>query len=386
MKSVDAAELRATVRLLHCLQKERGISSVITLEKVRRSNRENVGGNLKIDPPEFLEEKFSDDEIHQEISNAIKNESDMINMSFELENYRNNTDNALSRFMARVADQSYFKTALKSIRMMTENRHIVRAFSSLITNIIHEQFENPYISFLEGEKNSLQKTSSHNRIAELDSMLASDPEPQFNDMRPFSWDGLVDSKVSSRRSSFSRNSKNGIFDGVPRTTGINIENGIRSKGVQDVVQGSIGGGIGKLLENYDKTENQKQQTDSPVLSSLMSLLLAFVKLKESKGIERSSLSSILKCSDPSNENENVAVNLRDLVMEIENQRSLIRGVRRKAMDVEEASGGSHQTSFLILTEESLELSPELSNIEDLIRDHFDTKAFKEVSHFVSCWN
>ena len=141
-------------------------------------------------------------------------------------------------------------------------------------------------------------------------------------------------------------------------------------------------------------------------ASLFSLLISFAHLKESTGIERSVLSSLMalgsewegvprvgsaaSLSDGSlgrsgaSHGSSAKQELRkvpkmlfsDLVLEEENQRRIVRQLQRSAHLYRDGEG---MRSLLILAEESVVLTPTMERIQDTIRRDFDLAAFHEMT-------
>ena len=416
MEKVNPTTLRLTVRLVHCLQKERGLTEMVDKE----SNTTNL--SLK----DILMES--------------------------LEANRKNTDVAFARFATQVGNTSSLQNIILKIRRIFEHnqsvrdknnfdehqnknkpemRNISRHFNNLIYQIIHEQFEISYARYL---KRTRRKTTSQNKIFDdmfptiqksPDSIEFMTPaERGFLFHQPSSWTAMTPETLDLLKpidmSIWSSNNKIEF----PKLNNISLSK--LSSGPTPMEEktnggGSSLGGIGQLLESYEtklREQAPEGEVDTRLVGSLISLLFAFVKLKESKGKERCSFSSILLLADTyyddltksshsndtysaknskfhenkmqmklseeserlSSETQVLRLLVNDLVLEIEKQRSLQQDVIRKAKKVEALFRGPEHNSIFNLCEESLALSPELSKIQDLVKITFDFEAFKKVCY------
>ena len=135
--------------------------------------------------------------------------------------------------------------------------------------------------------------------------------------------------------------------------------------------------------------------------SLLSILMSFTELKESMGIERALLTSLLPRSMPvSSSNVSVAqrgssearstskILLSDLVLEEENQRKIIRRLRSAARAGRNADAASLDVNFqslLLLVDDSARLTPDMQRIQDLIRRDFNLDAFRDELSMADFW-
>lgn len=146
--------------------------------------------------------------------------------------------------------------------------------------------------------------------------------------------------------------------------------------------------------------------------SLLSILLSFTELKESMGIERALLTSLLPQSSPglpfadpvvdrqpSQRKSAPQILFSDLVLEEENQRKIIRRLRSAAragrhadaasvFDVDGVPHGDGDVNFhslLLLVEDSARLTPEMERIQDLIRRDFNIDAFRDELSMGDFW-
>jgi len=161
-------------------------------------------------------------------------------------------------------------------------------------------------------------------------------------------------------------------------------------------------------------------TQSPLASksiSLLSLLLSFTKLKESTGIERAVLSSLMALPSvptaidtdsggddairPAGVDTGKLVPtmlFSDLVLEEENQRRVVRKLRsvsRAGRLADAASaleggisyggGDVNFQSLLMLVEESVRLTPDMERIQDTIRRDFNLAAFHKEMAMGNFW-
>ena len=131
--------------------------------------------------------------------------------------------------------------------------------------------------------------------------------------------------------------------------------------------------------------------------SLLSILVSFTELKESMGIERALLTSLLPRSS-----SNVSVAQRgsseassaskilfsDLVLEEENQRKIskrLRSAARAGRNADAASLDVNFQSLLLLVDNSARLTPEMERIQDLIRRDFNLDAFRDELSMGDFW-
>lgn len=180
-------------------------------------------------------------------------------------------------------------------------------------------------------------------------------------------------------------------------------------------------------EDKDK---EKSNTRRNVLrsKSLLSLLLSFVQLKESTSIERTFLTSLLSMSETPtktdeidtdsiptiNESERAAGMglptptkskiarpqpirrrtlsqegerlVNDLVMEMENQHLMIRKLRKKAREVEEYDlKDGYRWSISKMVEQTVQMTPELAELHNLVRQNFDMQAFSNSITMEKFW-
>lgn len=147
--------------------------------------------------------------------------------------------------------------------------------------------------------------------------------------------------------------------------------------------------------------------------SLLSILISFTELKESMGIERALLASLLPQSSqgqpftdpmierkPSERKSAPQILFSDLVLEEENQRKIIRRLRSAAragrhadaasvFDVDGVPHGDGDVNFhslLLLVEDSARLTPEMERIQDLIRRDFNIDAFRDELSMGDFWH
>lgn len=205
--------------------------------------------------------------------------------------------------------------------------------------------------------------------------------------------------------------------------------------------------VGKLGSARREPPEASEATQSGGKAlSLLSLLVSFVRLKESTGIERAVLSSLMamgtkppdgegsgdECnysSDEDNKEEGqdtplplqrtaakktevagrqLSMLFTDLVFEVENQRNIIRDLRAKTRlrhrvsltTTKVASLGGHggrnrgttappmdddYRSLLALVEQSIELSPQMAHLQNMIRLKFDITGFQQAMKMEEFW-
>ncbi len=152
------------------------------------------------------------------------------------------------------------------------------------------------------------------------------------------------------------------------------------------------------LSNADSRSCTRRDT----ALSLLNFLLSFVRLKESLGIERAILSGIMAIGlitssqvnlDDSARTEHciprLPIIVNDLVMVVENQRHIIRGLEKQAAlnvhswsasDISEAAAiDENYCSLLRLVGESIKLSDEMHILQNRIRQDFDVNGLHQVN-------
>eukprot|EP00956_Cyclotella_meneghiniana_P044063 scaffold300250_cov63-Cyclotella_meneghiniana.AAC.1 len=158
------------------------------------------------------------------------------------------------------------------------------------------------------------------------------------------------------------------------------------------------------LDNSKQTSYSIQQQEET--TALLTLLLTFVELKESLGIERASLTGIMvigndmkiKSSDTESNNDKMdmpglPLMINDVVMVVENQNRILSDLQRqsgvsitKHVVSEEAERSSTvlDPNLLRLIGESIKLSDEMQRLQDHIRKDFDMNGFHQVSSLFLC--
>lgn len=153
------------------------------------------------------------------------------------------------------------------------------------------------------------------------------------------------------------------------------------------------------LDNFNQTSCSTQQQEEA--TALLTLLLTFVELKESLGIERASLTGIMvigndmKSMNDDAESSNdemgmpgLPLMINDVVMVVENQNRVLADLQRQSgvsitehVDSEEAERSSIMLdpNLLRLIGESIKLSDEMQRLQDHIRKDFDMNGFHQVS-------
>ena len=172
--------------------------------------------------------------------------------------------------------------------------------------------------------------------------------------------------------------------------------------------GSVNNGQ-HLIRTFAPASSQSLLASKSI--SLLSILLSFTELKESMGIERALLTSLLPHSSGppftapvvdrqhSERKSAPQILFSDLVLEEENQRKIVRRLRSAAragrhanaasvVDIDGVAHGDGDVNFqslLLLVEDSARLTPQMERIQDLIRRDFDLDAFRDELSMGDFW-
>jgi len=314
MDFINTASLRRKIRFLHCMQRERG--ATIIASAILDENRMN--GDVA-DKTEF--------ELGEEIELARRN-TDKALARLCVENDRGgfyfgkDETLPLRESLERVRSIHNSESILENNISSTSNyRRLLIAYNSLISNIIHEKLVIPY--------NNCSSAKGGN----------------------------------SKNNRFRANSRNITLkeDGKYRDDEKN------RKRVNSLPESSA------LLQNDIPNGSNAFEENSVSPFSLLKLLIAFVRLKESAGIERATLSALLSINS---KDKDVKYVVNNLVLEIENQHYLVdelSQIVRKLVNAEK----SVYKILSSLVEQSIVLSPELRKLHNLIKKEFDLKAFRK---------
>jgi len=129
-------------------------------------------------------------------------------------------------------------------------------------------------------------------------------------------------------------------------------------------------------DNWDCFEDDEDHNDEERVLRLLHLLDIFVRLKESTGVERATLASIIILKDPAAAN----LLLNDLVTEVENQRRQVATLNRWLPN----SGAMHD-----LASELVGMSPQMKQLQDTILKGFDLESLQrnfDSHHKGGLWN
>jgi len=409
---MDTQVLRRLLHLIHCLQRERGISCSLSALVGNRNRRNNAPTtseheispppsqnhqNHSFSPPRSLTQMDSisppsssilqndsignmeeyDLEIVQEVLEEARKATDLaFHNLFQTGKYLENKGNLLEILMkcrSFCGSDSQNETASSTKYLMIYN--------TLVTNLIQEKLILTFSCYIKDVPNS-KKSSGHTRSRSTNfGFIGNDPYDvsSSNDLS------------SSLPNHFTFSNLQQIFASTPQDnlSKLNdieyLNRGLNNVDFSPEKSRNEPTGTSYLCKRSVRENMSKKDRK---LSSLLSLLFDFVKLKETIGIERSTL-SFLHCMSPGTHDNTTLMLVNNLVMDIEKQRSLIRAVRNKARLVEEAfvgAGGVGTSAILLLTEQNVELSPELRHLHDLIGLDFDTDSFREAISLQRFWS
>mmetsp|Transcript_29006 Transcript_29006/g.58235 ORF Transcript_29006/g.58235 Transcript_29006/m.58235 type:complete len:758 (+) Transcript_29006:158-2431(+) len=125
--------------------------------------------------------------------------------------------------------------------------------------------------------------------------------------------------------------------------------------------------------------------------SIMSLILSFVNLKESLGMERATLTGLMAFGAKAATNDRLPVIVNDLVMVVENHHRIMRELEKETgvkmetwsesntIAMSELSYDENYCSLLHLIAESITPSDSMRTLQDHIRKDFDVNALQEMS-------
>ena len=153
-----------------------------------------------------------------------------------------------------------------------------------------------------------------------------------------------------------------------------------------------------------RLEHQRDKTKNDYATPLLKLLLSFVELKESLGVERAALTGIMgignKDQIPCARDEDHHLSKRglpmivnDVVMVVENQRRILFELQRQSgiyiresnIDIDSDQQGDStaaiDANLLRLIGDSINQSDEMKSLQDHIQKDFDINRFHEVIHF-----
>ena len=430
-KVIDVSTIRRTIRLIHCLQKERGATcgasassfALKSLEISLKSSDENkfnkklsmIQQNTKVMLETMENARLYTDAAMSELLlySRDNNSQSSINTASSSKKDSVTTKGgfhygaevlplheSLLRVRSLMNDSSCNKTNTPKPKTGNSiariHRRIFAAFNILISNIINDQIVLPYSSMLkEQDQNqhlldrSLCELGS-NRVRTKsmmdDKLMKQMKKKEDSKLKLFKIDDDEDDDDNMGRGLTRSKSDERINYNLCENTeqkekdidGNFIEQNDTSKKYNTRYS---------LDSRSSQNSNDKKQTYKPskATCSLLIVLLAFVRLKESSGIERASLSILLSLSS-SIDKENVGKEeerlVNDLVLEIENQRHLVFELRQKVQKLTSLNDNFDEQEtnykFLVsLVEQSVTLSPELMILHNLISRDFDLIAFRD---------
>lgn len=120
------------------------------------------------------------------------------------------------------------------------------------------------------------------------------------------------------------------------------------------------------------------------LRFLLYLILPFVRLKESIGLERSILSNLMVAKDVSAQHSSSKL-LTGLVVEDANQRTIIRQLQSQSKKVMHDAAIKDLKNMLLLMEEKLKPGKEMERLQEMIRTNFDLEDLRKSMPFYKFW-
>ena len=310
------------------------------------------------------------------------------------------------------------------------NRRIVMAFNALVVHIIHEIFvlnsfnhnlssctANP--KFINGNRDRAVSSPLRAKYKNIMDARTLNDGTNLSSISGIDKQGHIPSGIlsKSKRMRMVASADGNFYNQIFQSVNENMENlqiEYREKRLPSQHTKSSPFGKPPLPKSYnEKSTSKRNETRS---KALLSLLLSLVQLKESTSIERAFLTSLLSMSEISQTQKErleetegaddvkllteikIAEHMplrrirlsddeeklfNDLVMELENQRWMIKKLRKKAREVEDNDKKEgYRWSISALVEQSVQISPELSELHNLIQQNFDSQAFSKVTkHF-----
>ena len=154
----------------------------------------------------------------------------------------------------------------------------------------------------------------------------------------------------------------------------------------------------KTLNNSPEEAQVRKKYE--IALSLMSLILSFVNLKESLGMERATLTGLMAFGAEVATNDRCSVIVNDLVIVVENHNRILReleketGVKMESWNesytntitTSELAYDENYCSLLRLIAESIKPSDSMSTLQDHIRNDFDVRAFQQEMSMEAFWS
>ena len=130
--------------------------------------------------------------------------------------------------------------------------------------------------------------------------------------------------------------------------------------------------------------NQEDNKQKARLTFLLSLILSFVRLKESIGLERSILSNLMVTRDSALTHQSSSKLFTGLVVEDANQRMIIRELQSQSKKVMK-SQIKNLKNLLLLMEDKLKPGKEMERLQEMIRTNFNLEELRKAMPFEKFW-
>eukprot|EP00592_Proboscia_alata_P021495 CAMPEP_0194422718 /NCGR_PEP_ID=MMETSP0176-20130528/22018_1 /TAXON_ID=216777 /ORGANISM="Proboscia alata, Strain PI-D3" /LENGTH=1134 /DNA_ID=CAMNT_0039231601 /DNA_START=11 /DNA_END=3415 /DNA_ORIENTATION=- len=404
------ATLRQSIRLIHCLQKERGCSCAASAAKSVDGLNDNNSSDDGDD--EFLNQRRSIQVIKSNLD-QYRHDTDAILLTMENffradgymdQSYSNFCNAALAlrdaRKLVLFGDTTAINdnTSGKKKNDLSLFNKVFTSFNKIISILIHDRVE----LLCDRQQNNFSDATNFTRNKKFSSYMKNSKQLSNN----------IDGSGETKQDNFSpRNNGNHRKDTHDLLFSEEKGNLFFSGRDGSKLSSSPSTGIGcgmlsaaaialssteDMDTNYDKSKNKDHinageeehrhnfhpnrdggnndnTTNSQTKqSALLSLLLAFMQLKEASGTERAFLYGIL-VSDWKPTSAHSSDMLNDMVINIENQHRMIGDLNNmaKSMLWEGYSG-----PFLTIIEDSIHPTKEMKRLHNIIRDNFDFESFR----------
>jgi len=157
--------------------------------------------------------------------------------------------------------------------------------------------------------------------------------------------------------------------------------------------------VKQALNTLKKSPEQTQlRKNYEIALSLMSLILSFVSLKESLGMERATLTGLMAFGANATKDLRLPVIVNDLVMVVENHHRIMRELEKETgvnfeswsesytVTTSDLAHDENYCSLLRLIAESLKPSDSMRTLQDHIRNDFDVDAFQKEMSMETFWS
>lgn len=157
--------------------------------------------------------------------------------------------------------------------------------------------------------------------------------------------------------------------------------------------------VKQALKTLNKSPEEAQlRKNYEIALSLMSLILSFVNLKESLGMERATLTGLMAFGANVVTNDRLPVIVNDLVMVVENHHRIMRELEKESgikmeswsesytITTSELAYDENYCSLLNLIAESIKPSDSMRTLQDHIRKDFDVNAFQQEMSMEAFWS